>query len=337
MAAMLRRRWPKIPASLCASVLLTLPGSVAWSQPKSEADRLFERGVQGMEAGDFPAACPALAESHRLDPLLGTLFTLAECERLAHRSATALGHYEAFLAKVTALSAAERRKHKDREKVALQQRDAMVVIAPRIVLKLAITTADAGLHARVDVDGVEVSPALLGTSMHIDPGEHHISVTTLDGVERSGISVVEREEKVVELALPAAKPRATAPPPASPPAHPAGIPVASYFTGGVGVVGLGVGVATGILAVTKKGAVEAGCDAAKRCSPAGKQAADSLQASALVSNIGFAVGAVGVGVTVVLLLTQRKDPPAKASAASLRPLVSVTGPRDAWIGIERSF
>ncbi len=333
---MVRRRWPKIPASLCAAVLLTLPGAAALAQPRSEADRLFERGVQGMETGDFPAACPALAESYRLDPLLGTLFTLAECERLSDRSATALGHYEAFLAKETALSSVERRKHRDREKVALQQRDAMLVIAPRVVLRLAVTTQDAVRHLRVEVDGLEIPIASLGTSMHVDPGNHSVSVTTSDGVQRTEVSVAPREEKVVDLALPASNPL-VAPPPPPPPRSTVGggVPVAAYLTGGLGVIGLGVGAATGILAITKKSAVDAGCDASKRCTPAGKQAADALQTSAMVSNIGFAVGAVGVGVTIVLLLTQRKDPP--ASAASLRPLVSVTGQRDAWIGIERSF
>lgn len=332
---MARRRWLKIPTSLGAALLLTLLGAVASAQPKSEADRLFERGVQGMETGDFAAACPALSESHRLDPLLGTLFTLAECERLAHHPATALRHYEAFIAKETALSSVERRKHKDREKVALEQRDAMAVIAPRLVLKLALATSDKSVQPRVEIDGVAIPLASLGTSMRVDPGNHKLSVTTPDGVQRTTVSVVEREEKVVELALPPAS--ALVAPPLPPAAPAAGIPVAAYLTGGIGVVGLGVGAATGILAITKKSAVEAGCDASKRCTPAGKQAADSLQTSALVSNIGFAVGAVGVGVTLVLLLTQRKDPPATAAAASLRPLVLVTGARDAWIGIERSF
>lgn len=334
---MTRRRWPRIPASLLVTSSLIFPGAAALAQPSTEADRLFERGVHGMESGDFPAACPALAESYRLDPLLGTLFTLAECERLAHRSATAFRHYEAFLAKAITLSSAERRKHKDREKVALEQRDGMAAIAPRLVLKLPAVASDPGLHARVDLDGLEVSTASLGTSMRVDPGNHNVSVTTADGVERAAVSVAEREEKVVNLALPAARSLITSPPPPLPPPPSTGLPTGIYVSGGIGALGLVVGAATGILAITKKSAVTAGCDADKRCSPEGKQAADALQTSAMVSNIGFAVGAAGVGVTVVLLLTQRKGPPAGAASARLLPLVAVTGPRDAWIGIERSF
>ena len=329
-----RRRWPRIPASIAAALSLCFPFRSALAEPKPEADRLFARGLQGMEAGDFPAACPALSESYRLDPLLGTLFTLAECERLARRSATALGHYEAFLAKVKALPPAERHRHKDREKVALQQRDVMSVVAPRLVLKLPLAAMDTRLRARVDLDGLEVPLASLGTSMRVDPGSHNVSVTTPDGVERSAVSVVEREEKIVDLALPRASPLigVSAPQPPS-----AGAPIAAYVAGGVGAAGLLVGAVTGILAITKKSEVDAGCDANKRCSPAGKAAADALQSRALVSNIGFAVGAVGVGVSVVLLLTHRKDPPPRVGSAGLVPLLAVAGPRDAWIGIERSF
>lgn len=287
-----------------------------------------------MEAGDFPAACPALAESYRLDPLLGTLFTLAECERLARRSATALGHYEAFLAKVKALPPGERHRHKDREKVALQQRDVMSVVAPRLVLKLPLAAVDTRLRARVDLDGLEVPLASLGASMRVDPGSHNVSVTTPDGVERSAVSVVEREEKIVELALPKPLPLVGAPAPQPPSA---GAPIAAYVAGGVGAAGLVVGAVAGILAITKKSEVDAGCDANKRCSPAGKAAADALQSRALVSNIGFAVGAVGVGVSIVLLLTRSKEPSPRVEAAGLFPVVSVAGPRDAWIGIERSF
>ncbi|MEP7123245.1 MAG: hypothetical protein ABJE95_20115 [Byssovorax sp.] len=329
-----RRRWPRIPASLVAAIGLCFPGAAALAEPRSEADHLFARGLQAMEAGDFPAACPALSESYRLDPLLGTLFTLAECERLARRSATALGHYEAFLAKVKALSPAERHRHKDREKVALQQRDVMSVVAPRLVLKLPLAAADTRLRARVDLDGLEVPLASLGTSMRVDPGGHNVSVTTPDGVERSAVSVVEREEKIIELALPKALARVGAPVPQP---RSAGAPVAAYIAGGVGAAGLVVGAVTGILAITKKSEVDAGCDANKRCSPAGKAAADALQSRALVSNIGFAVGAVGVGAAIVLLLTRSKDPPPRVEAARLVPLLSVTGPHEAWIGIERSF
>ncbi len=312
---------------------LCFADGAALAEPVGDADRLFERGVHGMEVGDFASACPALSDSYRLDPLLGTLFTLAECERLARRSATALGHYEAFLAQVKALRSVERRKHRDREKVAFQQRDAMAAIAPRVVLKLAPGARIDPARGRVELDGREVPLASLGASMRLDPGSHALLVTTQDGSVHRAISVVEREEKLVELALPS-PPAAEARPRALPPSR---VPIAVYIAGGLGVAGLAVGAVGGVLAITKKSDVDAGCDSRKRCTPAGKQAADTLKTDAMLSNLGFAAGAVGIGVTVVLLLTRRADPPPNLAASRLIPRVAVTGPRDAWIGIERSF
>ena len=323
-------------AALYAAIGLCLFESAARAEPVADADRLFERGVQGMDAGDFDAACPALADSYRLDPVPGTLFTLAECERLRHRSATALGHYEAFLARVKSLGPVERRKQRDREKVAFQQRDAMAAVAPRVVLKLAPGAAIDPDRGRVTLDSREVPLASLGVSMRLDPGSHTLLVTTPDGSLRRKISVVERDEKVIDLELPAPPPSPTeagprVPPPAS------GAPIGAYLAGGLGAAGLVVGAVGGILALSKKSEVDAGCDASKRCTPAGKQAADALKTDATLSNIGFAVGAAGIGVTLILLLTRPTDPPPTAAAARLIPLLAITGPHHAWIGIERSF
>ena len=282
-----------------------------------------------MEAGDFTSACPALSESYALDPLLGTLFTLAECERMAGRPATSLGHYEAFLAQVKALRPAERRKHKERERVAEELRDAMSAIAPRLVLKLAGVPPE-GTH--VELDDRAIPMASLGTSTRVDPGSHEVTVTTPDGVARRAVRVAVREEKVVELALPSSQPKASEMPSAS-----SRFPTAAIVTGSLGAAGLVVGAVGGILAIGKKSDVDAGCDDEKRCTPAGKQAVDALKTNAMVSNIGFAAGAVGVTVAVVLLLTRGAAPETKAAGARLTPLVGASGPRDVWIGIRSEF
>lgn len=322
------RAWPRLAA--CLGVALSLwQAAPASAAPKKDADRLFERGLRSMEAGDFASACPALSESYALDPLLGTLFTLAECERLAGKPATSLGHYEAFLAQVKALRPAERKKHKDRERVAAEQRDAMSVIAPRLVLKLAGVPPEG---TRVELDGRAIPTASLGTSTRVDPGSHEITVTTPDGVTRRIARVAEREETVVELALPAPQPKAPEMPSTS-----SRLPTAAIVTGSLGAAGLVVGAVGGILAIGKKSDVEAGCDERKRCTPAGKQAVDALKTDAMVSNIGFAAGAVGITAAVVLLLTRGSAPEAKAAGAKLTPLVGASGPRDVWIGIRSVF
>ena len=61
------------------------------------AEVLFEDGVRLMKAGQFDEACPKIAESQRLEPRPGTLFTLAECLANDGKIATALARYEEYL------------------------------------------------------------------------------------------------------------------------------------------------------------------------------------------------------------------------------------------------
>jgi hypothetical protein len=80
----------------------------------SEAERHFEAGLERMKAGDYAVACPMLAESHRLDPLPGVLFTLAECEALWGKFASALEHYTSFTRSLTAMDSARRAVYEER-------------------------------------------------------------------------------------------------------------------------------------------------------------------------------------------------------------------------------
>ena len=66
---------------------LALPNPAA-AQDESPAETLFNQGLEAMEAGNYEKGCPAIAESQRLDPRPGTVFTLAECEAKRGRIAS---------------------------------------------------------------------------------------------------------------------------------------------------------------------------------------------------------------------------------------------------------
>src|SRR5690242_13425871 len=68
----------------------------------------FDYGLAEMEAGRYATGCPALAESYRLDPHPGVLFTLAECENRAGKLASALTHYDAYRDLYAHMSEAEK-------------------------------------------------------------------------------------------------------------------------------------------------------------------------------------------------------------------------------------
>jgi hypothetical protein len=79
---------------------------------------LFDRGLSDMQAHRYATGCPALAESYRLDPHAGGLFTLAECENQWGKIASAIADYDTFLDLLAHLPAADRAKQQDRAKIA---------------------------------------------------------------------------------------------------------------------------------------------------------------------------------------------------------------------------
>ena len=77
-------------ATVAASLCL-LAGRSAGAEPRdpAAAEWLFREGRALMKKGDFAPACAKLAESQRLDPAVGTLMNLAECEERIGRTASA--------------------------------------------------------------------------------------------------------------------------------------------------------------------------------------------------------------------------------------------------------
>ncbi|HHH27793.1 MAG TPA: hypothetical protein ENK57_05530, partial [Polyangiaceae bacterium] len=88
------------------------------SRDKPPAEILFDQGLKDMLAGKYDTACPALAESFRLDPAPGALFTLAECEMGRGRLATAQTHYRDFLDRVERMTEEGKERQQQRVDVA---------------------------------------------------------------------------------------------------------------------------------------------------------------------------------------------------------------------------
>src|SRR5687768_9416479 len=101
----------------CALLLvLSLSGSV-WGQ-SSEAEQQYRRGLSAFQAGDYVTACRALAESYRLEPLPGALFTLATCEMRGGKIAAAAARYSEFLTLIESLPPEQRAAQEERRIVA---------------------------------------------------------------------------------------------------------------------------------------------------------------------------------------------------------------------------
>jgi hypothetical protein len=79
---------PRAPAALGAASLAFVATTALAADPPA-AQALFERGKTLLDQRRVDDACRAFEESQRLDPGIGTLFHLADCEERRGRTATA--------------------------------------------------------------------------------------------------------------------------------------------------------------------------------------------------------------------------------------------------------
>ncbi|WP_437652621.1 hypothetical protein [Sorangium sp. So ce1182] len=317
------------------SVAIAAPAS-AQTDAVAMAESLFVRGRADMLAGRYQTGCPALAESHRLDPRPGRLFTLAECEARRGRVATAVARYNDYLALYSRMSEAEQIKQHERYRLSLEQRDALAPLVPHVTLSLP---SGAPPGTVVQHDGITLERPSLGVALPVDPGEHVVTTQAPRGPVREVKFTIEASESRtlhLEVKLPVTSQgpsvkQGVVPPgdrvadPASA-SGPGGRRAVTYVTGGLAVSGLVLGSVTGWMALGESSRAARECsdigpDVAE-CSPLGKAAGDRAKHLGLVSTIGFGAGGALAGAAVLLLLT---EPRPRAGAVSWSLLAGPTG------------
>ena len=240
------------------SSLISLLGlaSPALAQDVATAEALFNRGLADMEAGRYATGCPAIAESQRLDPRGGTLFTLSQCEVRWGRIATAVTRLGDYLELYERLTPDQKVLQGERRKVAKEQRDKLAPDVPELTLSLP-PGAPAGTV--VKRDGAVVGEATLGLGLPVDPGEHVVSTQAPGGALWEQQFTIAKGEKMplvlevkaaptVEALRPITAPVVVATPePAKQAARPpttkastSGRKMAVYAISGVGVSALGL-------------------------------------------------------------------------------------------------
>ncbi len=349
------KRSPRTPLLLLALGAVLL-GAPAAAQDIASAEALFDRGLADMKAGRYETGCKAIAESQRLDPRAGTLFTLATCEAEWGHIATAFSRYGDYLAVYESLPAEKKPLQGDRPAVATEQRAKLGPDVPQLTLTLQ-KGAPAGTV--VKRDGEIVGEAALGIALPVDPGEHVVTAVAPNGasIERR-ITLQKREKKDLTLDLgPAALAAKTSAPshaetamgspplPVDPPAAgPSGRRVATYVVGAAGIVGLVAGGVLGALTAVQKGTIDAHCGAGigsqddTACDKTGIDAAAAARGLGLGSTIALAAGGLAVGAAVVLLVT---EPGRRKAGAQRGPWVSAgvlsAGPEGAHLGVRGAW
>jgi len=270
-----------------------------------------------------------------LDPAVGTMLNLAVCEEKRGRLATSWDLYRGAYEKLPPNDA--------RRDYAKAQVDRLEPRLPHLTMTLAVG-APAGTKVREG--DTEYSGAAFGLPLPVDPGKHDL-VVEAPGRESRTVSVelAEGGNATVDIAPGPEKPLAptdattggagaantTAPGQESSSGF--GRKQLGFVIGGVGVVGLGVGLTTGLMALGKKSTTDSQCvDALQRCSPEGHDAASAGRTLAAVSTVGWIVGALGVGAGAYLILSSGSDKGGSSTALETRVV-----PGGAALAIRRRF
>jgi hypothetical protein len=295
-------------AAIFAMLANALP---AMAQTPGGAAELFKHGVAEMEAERYDRACPAIAESYRLEPLPGALFTLAVCEAKWGKIASAVAHYDDYLRVYAELSPEQQRSQRGRDELARQERDKLAPQVPRLEVA---PPSDESLV--VLLDGNELGRPSLGIPLPVDPGEHVITVRRSDGtLSKSKVVIASGESKTVTPPMPEAspppregsprgRPKSETPKKASPePRASGGHGALTYGLLVVGVTGVTGGLVFGGLSWRDKGTVDRECKNGL-CSPDGKRAADRGQLFATISTVATGVGVVALGTGITLWISE---------------------------------
>jgi hypothetical protein len=242
------RRWP---LAVVVGSLWTIasPARASDGADKAAATELFNAGRDMMKNGDYATACPKLAESARLEPTVGALAKLAECEEHERRLVSAYGRWHQAL-NLARATGDERARDVERE---VERLDAIV---PKLrIVAAGVLPADTVIR----LDAVELGPAGLGVPLAVEPGTHALQATAQHKVTWSTSVETKADGATTAVTIPALE---DAPAPALAPAPAPLLSVAPWrtlglATAGVGVVALGVGTAFGVVAVNQRNS--AGC------------------------------------------------------------------------------
>jgi hypothetical protein len=280
------------------------------------AEDLFKTCLAKMQDSVYETDCSCFAESQRIVPKPGTLFTLATCEAQAGRVATSATYYEAYLTWFAKMSPAEQaaQRNMGRETFATDKLKELAAVTPRLVITLA---AGAPKETIVSLDGRVLPPTSLGVDVPVDPGPHVVTTKTPGKPpSETRVSVEKGEKKEVRLKVDAASPSGPQPPnPTATPGDGATDATSrvwrTYIPVGVGSVGLLVG------------AFFLGAHTVS----------EDSDATTPGMMVGFGMTAAGGLLLLILTAADSPAPAAKARATSIRPQVTF-GPTGATLGAQ---
>jgi hypothetical protein len=288
----------------------------------------MDLGDQKAAAGDLAAALKAYQAA---DAIMGVPTTGIELARTQEKLGRLIEARDACIA-VTRFPVAAREpaaftKAREAAKRLAEELGARI---PSLVLR--ISGPPPGTEIQANLDDKPLASDLVGLPIKINPGQHRV-VAEASGfrpVERE-LDVAEGETKELSLVLSRAKassaPETSAPRAVVAPAEKEPGPTRTLMWVGFGVGGAAVvtGAVTGVASLSATNRAKELCEDT-RCPPEAQDDINSGTTLANISNVAFAVGAVGLGVGVWQLISTGKassNQSAAARAAGVEPLIGL--------------
>jgi len=272
----------------------TASGSPASSRAE-EAERLFQRGVQRMDAGDFVAACPLLAQSQAADQSSGTLLNLGDCYEHLGRTASA---DQAF---AEALELARATGRQDRVQVAALRRSRL---APQLRRLRVVVSATAVPSVTVSLDERPVPSN--GKPFAVDPGTYRVRASAPGFNDFVGQVTAPAPGAALDVPIPELMRAANVPvQPATEAAQTEKKPldhrqIAALTCGAVGVVGIVSGTVFGLRSQSKHDESDDYCDGNGCRDQRGVDAMESARTAGNISTASFIIGGAALGAAAAL-------------------------------------
>lgn len=300
-------RWS---AFLPGALLLALAAPAfaeASSSDKARAEALFDEGRRLSQAGKYAEGCPKLEASQKLDPALGTLLNLADCNEKLGKTASAWAQYREAVSLARAAGSSEREQFAHDRGKALE--------AHLSTLTIRVSADNGSTAVEVKRDGEPVAAAELGSAIPVDPGAHEVTGASAGMKTWSSKVDVGKDAAKVEVEIPKLEPEGSAPPAGGgvttepqPKAKGSSQRPIAIAVGAVGLVGIGVGTFFGLSASSTwsdaEKAAKATCtDYPNGCSKDNVDDQKSASTKATVSTIAFIAGGAALAIGTVLWFT----------------------------------
>ena len=259
------------------------------------AQVLFDEARASAKARDYASACPKFAESHRLDPQLGTLLNLADCYAQTGRVASAWAKF---------VEAAEISASREDPREGEARRRAKELDGKLVRLELVVSEPVEGMVVRRGDE--EMAQPLWGTAVPVDPGRYTV-VAEAEG-HRSWQKEVDLTEEgaTVRIEVPPLLPAPKEDAPKATTEGDGGTPllVSGVIALGLGVAGLGVGTAFMVIAKNQDDDSLAFCEPndPTLCRAEGVALREDAIRSQTIAIAGFVAGGVLAATGISLLV-----------------------------------